>query len=148
MAYDIKVNFGSQDPSAIQDTRDIHWAEGEKVSALKSPEKTSALIEALSVNYAFDLGKRAFSTITGRIGSYTGDYLLQNRVNNFTTLGQLGLSLATGNPVMIANSIINIGIGAADLQMNMTKANIEASSLASLTNTSTVNRSRGTGGKI
>jgi hypothetical protein len=148
MAYDIKVNFGSQDPSSIQDTRDIHWFDAEKAAMLKSPEKTEGILQALSVNYAFDLGKRAFSTVAGRIGSYTGDYLLQNRVNNFVALGSLGLSIATGNPVMIANSLINIGVGAADLQMGMTKANVEASVLGNLTNTSATNRSRGTGGKI
>lgn len=148
MAYDIKVNFGSQDPSSIQDTRDIHWEAPEKSSMLKSPEKTEGIKNALSTNYAFDLGKRAISTVAGRIGSYTGDYLLQNRVNNFAALGSLGISIASGNPVMIANSIINIGVGAADLQMSMSKANVEASTLASLTNTSATNRSRGSGGKI
>lgn len=128
---------------------DQNW-EAPEVSQKSKPNRTTENSKSaiLSSAFGFRLGKQALHATTSRIGSYTGDYMTQNRIASFTNMTMLGISLATGNPVAIAMTVASTAMSMADTFENINKGNVQANMLSSITSTSASNRSRGTGGKI
>jgi hypothetical protein len=143
----IVVEFGG-DPE--QDERDLSWKGSDQKRKDPTQPRSSVLNfkNLVQGGYAFNLGRQVFTTATGRIGQYTGNYLIQNRVNNaLTSLSILG-ALASGNPTAIISATIQIGVTMADFNMKITQANIEAEGIQKLTNISTTLRSRGSGPRL
>jgi hypothetical protein len=143
----IVVEFGS-DPQ--KDDRDLNWKGADQQRQDNGQPKQSVLnFKNLVQNgYAYNAGRQIFTTATGRIGSYTGNYILQNQVNNILAGVSIIGGLASGNPTAVISGLIQIGTTIADFNVKISQANVEASSIQQLTGISTASRSRGRGARL
>jgi hypothetical protein len=147
----IVVEFGG-DPE--QEERDLNWKGQDQKRKDTTGAKGSVLTfkNLIQGGYAYNLGRQVFTTVTGRIGQYTGNYMIQNQINNvlsgITIIGGIAGGVIAGNPIAVASAILQIGITAADFNQKITVANIEAEGIQKLTNISTALRSRGAGSRL
>lgn len=147
--YTIKVQFGGgreNRASYMDDPNDPFFGEGAWVvnQSKERKEKTDQIGQGL----LFNVAKQAAFGVIGRIGSYTGDYIMANQINNMTTVGSLLFAFATGNPVAIATTVFQTSMSMMDYENQRYKANITSQNLSMITGTSATNRSRGKGGKV
>lgn len=143
----IVVEFGS-DPEPEE--RDLSWKGQDQKRKDATGPKGSVLNfkNLVQGGYAYNLGRQVFTSATGRVGQYTGNYILQNQINNVLTGITLATGVLSGNPVAVIGSLVQIGISAIDLNTKITQSNVEAGSIQRLTGISATLRSRGGGLKI
>jgi hypothetical protein len=145
---ELKVNI--QDArSYAPDQRDLSWGGNQQKDQTiqqtqQIKEKDGLIAKGLFVN----LGRSVISQATSRIGTYTGDYMLQNNLNNITSVLTAVGAVLTGNPLAISMVALSTVSTAIDYGVKLTQSNIEAEALARLTGTANINRSRASGNRI
>ena len=108
--------------------------EAQQQTKQQSQEKTSSYLVGQAV---VQLGKRTLSYGASQIGNLTGNYILQNKVDNAVTIagyiGQIGVGFATGGWVGGVVSTIavagQIGISAFNYETDRAKSNAQANYL-------------------
>ena len=123
----IDVNFNSSSDSTAQATNEINQ-NGQQTQPTQS---TSSYLIGQAV---VAVGKRALQFGANQVGNITGNYLMQNQINNAVqALGwasQLAVGFATGGAVGGVVSAIaiagEIGINAANYTVELNKRNREA----------------------
>jgi hypothetical protein len=108
--------------------------EAEQQVGQKPTDKTSSYLIGQAV---VQLGKRGLSYGASQIGNLTGNYILQNKVDNAITIagyaGQIGVGIATGGAVggIVATIAVagQIGINAFNYETDKIKANAQANYL-------------------
>ena len=147
MAYDINVTFNNDKESV--DSRDLSWAgKDQQDKDIANTKKQVSKNASLTNGLAFGAGRQIFMNAVGRYGSYTGDYMAQNKINNAFSILGVAAALYTMNPLAIAAVSIDTAFKILDYNVDVTKSNIEAEALQNLAGISAVNRSRGGGGKV
>lgn len=146
----ITVYFGNE-PEVSSDA-DTHWGSPiERNNAMPSGH-TNQIKQMLNTGFVFNLGRQGFNIATGRIGSYTGDYITQNKVNNALAitgiLSTIALSIATANPLPIVSSGISLATSAMDYEQSVRIANAKAGILSQITNTTVIGKGRGSGQRL
>ena len=146
---EIKVSFAPSDYTGDYFERpDYSWAAPDQKQTPQQNPRTENIKGALASGFGFQIARTGITTITGRIGEYTGNYLQQNQVNNLFNGASLIGGLITGNPVVTVMTLFNTAVQMADFQAGLAKANQEAEGLSKLVGTSVYNRSRGNGGRV
>lgn len=108
--------------------------EAQQQTKQQSQEKTSSYLVGQAV---VQLGKRTLSYGASQIGNLTGNYILQNKVDNAITIagyvGQIGVGIATGGWVGGVVSAIavagQIGVSAFNYETDRIKSNAQANYL-------------------
>lgn len=131
----------------------LHWATPEDMAeSHPASQRTQNLSDIINAGFAFNLGKTTFATISTRVGTYTGNYMQQNALNNLMTgVGGIAVLAASASTMSLLPIITYVGSAALhglDYQMQITQSDIQAKALANLIGYSSSNRSRGAGGKI
>jgi hypothetical protein len=118
----------------FNDSTNETGVEQQEVQQKQSSEKTSSYLIGQAV---VQLGKRALSYGSSMVGNVTGNYIMQNKIDNAVAIagyaGQIGVGFATGGVVGGVVSAIavagQIGINAANYEIDRTKANAQANYL-------------------
>lgn len=108
--------------------------EAEQQVGQKSSEKTASYLIGQGV---VQLGKRALSYGASQYGNITGNYIMQNKIDNAITIagyvGQIGVGFAVGGPVGGIVSTIavagQIGVSAVSYEIDRAKTNAQANYL-------------------
>lgn len=148
---EISVYFAPEG-TTIRD-KDFNWYgpeeenQGQRQPLTESKKRGSLALGTIG----FQLGRMGLTTVAGRVGNYTGNQMMQNKLHNTTfmmeTAGAIAMA-AAGNPIPLIMSGFTTAVRVVDYQMTLTKANAEASALKDLVGYSATNRGRGTGGKV
>jgi hypothetical protein len=145
---ELRVNIQDVRSSGT-DQRDLSWGGNEQkdqtIQQTKQiKEKDGFIAKGLFVN----LGRSVISQATSRVGTYTGNYMLQNNLNNITSVLTAVGAVLTLNPLAISMVVLSNVSTALDYGVKLTQSNIEAEGLARLTGTANINRSRASGNRI
>jgi hypothetical protein len=144
---ELKVNIQDARSSGT-DQRDLSWSGNEqKDQTIQQTQQVKQKDGLISQGLFLSLGKSVFSQIAGRIGTYTGDYMIQNNINNLLNAGTTIAAVVTLNPVAIGLTILSLTANVTDYQMKVVQSNTQSEALARLTGTSASNRSRGSGSR-
>lgn len=96
----------------------------------------------------YDVAKKISVGAVSRIGSATGNYVLQNQINNIQTLGMYALAIAKGGGVGLAYVMLDVGGKVFDYNMMMNKATLETQYYRQAVGMSSSNGGRTGGRKI
>lgn len=147
---EIKVYFA---PDSDDRYKDRSWEAPEKKAQqddMMMGASTKQGAAALGT-IAFQLGVSGATNIMNRVGTYTGNLIAQNKLNNamFSTqiIGAVAMAFM-GNPLPIIMTGFQTAVKAVDYQMEITKYNTAASIMKEMTGYSASNRGRAPGGKI
>lgn len=118
----------------FNDSTNETGVEQQEVQQKQSSEKTSSYLIGQAV---VQLGKRTLEYGSSMVGNITGNYIMQNKIDNAVAIagyaGQIGIGFATGGVVGGVVSAIavagQIGINAANYEIDRTKANARANYL-------------------
>lgn len=128
----IDVNFNSSSDSTAQATNEVNQNEQQT-----QKQSTSSYLIGQAV---VAVGKRALQFGANQVGNITGNYLMQNQINNAVqSIGwasQLAVGFATGGVVGGVVSAIaiagEIGINAANYTIELNKRNRDAEYLQTI----------------
>jgi len=138
---EISVVFSGGEPTQADTT----WNAPEQPTTAQPEAKGKGLIEKTKNAAILGLIKQGTFSIINRVGGYTGDYILQNRINTIGKISGIIGTIATLNPVAIASVGVSLTIAEIDRQVNFQKADIQARVISQISGNSSVNRSRGSG---
>ena len=118
-------------------TNETGVSEQEGQQALAGTDKNSKSASFMIGQAVVQLGKQTLSYGSSMIGNVTGNYILQNKIDNAVQIvgyaGQIGVGFATGGVVGGVVSAIavagQIGMSAVNFEIERTKANAQASYL-------------------
>lgn len=145
-----RIQIGVSFSDGATPETDETWNAPENKSNAQPKTKTKVLIDQVKGATVFNIAKQGVSSGLNRIGTYTGNYVLQNQINTTASMIGLGTSIitgiATGNYALLAMQVVQIGIAQVDLAVGYMKADRQSDIMNQIKNISATSKSRG-GGK-
>jgi hypothetical protein len=140
--YFYLISDGKSSPFSVEPNKDIS---AKSATVGKQTESSINVRSVISAGMFAGAVKNVVTSTIHRVGDLTGDYNLQNKINNTQTLALYAGAMIT-NPIaggiMIGTTLAQKGI---EETIGRSKANAQANYLKNITNTSISKRSRENG---
>lgn len=118
-------------------TNETGVSEQEAQQSISGTDKSNKSASFMVGQAVVQLGKRALSYGAGQYGNITGNYIMQNKIDNAISIvgyaGQIGVGIATGGAIGGVVSAIavagQIGMSAVSYEVDRVKTNAQANYL-------------------